>query len=168
MVRHAALSFVRRIWNTEVQWHVEADYSIFAWRNAPSAPNSPSPVIFLHNPAKPLPQPPAYQNTSYYAFRPKPVPQQPSEPPASDAAVSLRRRKSQGSMRSFKSGRSRRSLWSEPPEADGIPQHKRDFINFHSENGSRVVVGNFGPVTRGGLATIPYISIYPCAESTDE
>lgn len=166
MVRHAALYFSRTIYNTEFQYHIEADYSIFAWRNAPSAPDSPSPIIFLRNPVKPLPLPPAYQNTSYYAFRPKPVSPQPSEPQPSEVAVSVRRRKSQGSMRSFKSGRSRRSLWSEPPEADGIPQHKRDFINFHSENGNRVVVGTFGPVTRGELATIAYIS--RCNESSDE
>lgn len=85
------------------------------------------------------------------------MPQQPSEPPPGEVAVSLRRRKSQGSMRSFKSGRSRGSRWSAPTEDDGIPQHKRDFINFHSENGSRVVVGTFGPVTRGGWTIVVYI-----------
>jgi len=50
----------------------EADYSIFAWRLAPADASSPSPVIFVHDPLRPLPTPPSYQNFSYYVFRPNP------------------------------------------------------------------------------------------------
>ena len=65
-----------KTWKTEAQWHIETDYTAFASRNAPSADNSPSlsPIIFLHNPAKSLPEPPAYQNTCYYIFHSRGLP----------------------------------------------------------------------------------------------
>jgi hypothetical protein len=60
--------------HTNILTFVDADYSIFAWRLSPSDASWPSPVIFVHDPLRPLPAPPSYQNFSYYAFRPKPEP----------------------------------------------------------------------------------------------
>jgi hypothetical protein len=48
----------------------------------------------------------------------------------------------------MKSGKSKRSHGS-TNEHDGIPQFKRDFINFHNENGVRTVIGKIGPVKGG-------------------
>ncbi|KIY43503.1 hypothetical protein FISHEDRAFT_67963 [Fistulina hepatica ATCC 64428] len=137
----------------EIFWNLDddADYTIFSWRlqQSPDGPesstssamsSSPSirptpaaPILHLHNPALPLPQPPDYQNPLFYAFRPSRV--------AHNATPSPRPR----SMRSRKTAGSRLGSVGTYSD-DGVPQHKKEFERFHSENGVRTVMGSFGPV----------------------
>ncbi|KAG5645595.1 hypothetical protein DXG03_005733 [Asterophora parasitica] len=141
------------IWNLDD----DSDYTIFVWRQhqpaavaatptpTPSAtgstttvsshPPSHTPTLHLHNPAAPLPSPPAYCNPSYYLFRPhahraSPVP-------------STRSKKSQ------RTKASRRTNHSPNRAQNGdvaVPQHKKEFEKFHGENGVRTVMGSIGPV----------------------
>ena len=34
-------------------------------------------------------------------------------------------------------------------EDDGVPKFKKDFYNFHNENGVRTVIGSVGPIRDG-------------------
>ena len=122
----------------------ESDYTILAWRqkSREDATESQTPtelpaILHLHNPAAPLPQPPAYCNPSFYAFK-KPKALSPSRAGSIRGAQSL---KSNKSKRSVKSGL----------EDDGIPKFKKDFYNFHNENGVRTVIGSVGPIRNGEL-----------------
>ena len=121
----------------------ESDYTILAWRQK-SLPAGSPPIatLYLHNPAGPLPSPPAYCNPSYYAFK-------------RQATLSPPRRSSRS--RSIRSGRSRKSIrssQSELEEEGGLPKYKKDFIQFHGENGVRTVIGSIGPVSGGKLQLV--------------
>lgn len=94
-------------------------------------------MLHVHNPYQPLPVPPAYQNPSFYQFRPKPAP--PSSPTP----------KSAGSQPSVKSGKSRKTTRTQI--ANTIPDHKKDFEKFHSQNGVRTIMGGIGPVQNGAF-----------------
>lgn len=92
----------------------------------------PTPTLHLHNPAQPLPVPPAYRNPSYYIFRPTPIPK---VSPPSSAGRSSRR--------------SSRKKDREDEANDGVPKLMKQFEKFHNENGVRTVMGSIGPVKNG-------------------
>ena len=50
--------------------------------------------------------------------------------------------------RSIKSNKSKKS-GKGVDEDDGIPKFKKDFFNFHNENGVRTVTGSVGPIRDG-------------------
>lgn len=125
-----------------MSWHLESDYTIFVWRQKSVVPGRDSmPVLHVRNPEEPLPSPPAYQNMSFYMFKPKPAP--PSPP----------RSGSSGDRRSTKSGRSKKTAKTEPE--DNIPKHKKEFEKFHNENGVRTIMGDIGPVQNGMCSFTP-------------
>ncbi|EJD05804.1 uncharacterized protein FOMMEDRAFT_166136 [Fomitiporia mediterranea MF3/22] len=137
---HVGSGWVKYDWNGNV-WNLddESDYTILAWRQKSlspesSTPASTTPTLYLHNPSNPLPTPPAYCNPSFYAFKPQPS----LSPP----------RASNSRTRSVRSGKSGKSIGSHSvmTEHDGVPQHKKDFLKFHNENGVRTVMGCVGPV----------------------
>ncbi|TFK42316.1 hypothetical protein BDQ12DRAFT_719200 [Crucibulum laeve] len=136
------------IWNLDD----DSDYTIFVWRQQqaadpagdplvastssahtipPPTQGPQTPTLHLHNPKKPLPEPPEYLNASYYLFHPSrahyPAPGG-SRPP------------SRASKRSAKSKKGKKN------EEDGVPAFKKNFDKFHSENGVRTVMGSIGPV----------------------
>ncbi|KAF8163581.1 hypothetical protein B0H34DRAFT_672541 [Crassisporium funariophilum] len=98
----------------------------------PTSAISSTPTLHLHNPATPLPTPPAYLNASYYMFQPSrahPPPLRPSP-----------RAPSRASTRRSKNGTEHESV------EDKVPKFKKEFDRFHSENGVRTVMGSIGPV----------------------
>lgn len=114
----------------------ESDYTIFVWRQKSVEPGRDErPVLHVHDPLQPVPRPPAYQNPSFYQFRPKPV--QTNSP----------RTLSGGSQPSVKSGKSRKTVKAE--QRDAVPEHKKKFDEFHSQNGVRTIMGGIGPVQNG-------------------
>ncbi|KAJ7582926.1 hypothetical protein C8J56DRAFT_236293 [Mycena floridula] len=125
----------------------ESDYTIFVWRQqqiesaeheASTSSNSPAsktPTLHLHDPNEPLPEPPAYQNSSYYLFHPSKIPR-PSPRPSRNSSLRPK------STKSKKTKGSRRSVTADDDE----PSFKKDFEKFHSENGVRTVTGSIGPV----------------------
>lgn len=116
--------------------YLESDYTIFVWRQKSVVQGRDSlPVLHVRDPDQPLPQPPAYQNASYYRFWPK---QEASSPPSS---------RSNGDKQSIKSGKSKKTIKANPQ--DSVPKHKKEFDKFHSENGVRTISGNIGPVQNG-------------------
>ena len=57
------------------------------------------------------------------------------------------------------SGRSRKSVRSNHSgviEEDGLPQHKKAFMDFHNGNGVRTVQGSIGPIHDG----VSHIFVY--------
>ena len=121
---------------------VESDYTIFVWRQKSVIDGEDSmPVLHLRNPEQPLPVPPAYQNPSFYQFRSGTAARNPSQS-----------RNSNGDRQSLKSGKSKKTTKQEPQ--DTVPQHKKEFEKFHSENGVRTVYGNIGPVSNGTLVIL--------------
>ncbi|RDB21154.1 hypothetical protein Hypma_011884 [Hypsizygus marmoreus] len=138
------------IWNLDD----ESDYTIFTWRQQQGAPTpTPTPsatasttsshpaalaqtTLHLHNPALPLPTPPAYLNPSYYLFRPSTAHAHGRDSP-SPSTRSRISKKTKGSKRTVEKGQ----------EADdGVPAFKKEFEKFHGENGVRTVMGSIGPV----------------------
>ncbi|KAI0345357.1 hypothetical protein BDW22DRAFT_1354278 [Trametopsis cervina] len=127
---HVKYSWNESIWNLDD----ESDYTIFVWRHKSSAEGGePMPVLHVRNPELPLPTPTAYQNPSFYLFRPKPAP---TSPPRS--------KRTNGDRASTKSAKSKKTAKAEPQ--DNVPKHKKEFDRFHSENGVRTIQGNIGPV----------------------
>jgi len=121
-------------WNDNV-WNLddESDYTILAWRlKSVASETEPSCTLYLRNVDEPLPVPPAYVNPSYYVYRTPATPIGSPKQPGSRA-------------HSVRSGKSRRSGMSEPK--DEVPQYKKDFMKFHTENGVRTVEGSIGPVS---------------------
>ncbi|KAG0705077.1 hypothetical protein DFH29DRAFT_908713 [Suillus ampliporus] len=126
--------WIKYNWN-DAMWNMDddSDYTIFVWRQkAPSTSERPitdiTPTLHVHDPAAPLPEPPAYCNPSFYLF--------------SSVRVTSPR------PRSARSGKSR-AIHPNPPddeEISGVAKHRRDFERFHSENGVRTVLGTIGPV----------------------
>ena len=117
----------------------DSDYTILSWRQkSMPAESSSIATLYLHNPSSPLPSPPAYYNPSFYAFK---------------GRTSLSPPRKVGSRgTSIRSGRSRKSVrsgFSEGIGDDGLPKHKKDFLQFHNENGVRTVIGSIGPVKDG-------------------
>ncbi len=49
----------------------------------------------------------------------------------------------------MKSGKSKKTVKTE--QHDKVPQHKKDFDQFHQENGVRTIQGDIGPVRSGEL-----------------
>lgn len=84
-----------------------------------------SPTLHLHNPAEHLPEPPAYQNPSFYLF------QAHSEPVGRSPSRGSKKKAAKGVDKPF------------------VPKLKKDFEKFHSENGVRTVMGSIGPVENG-------------------
>lgn len=125
-------------------WNLDddSDYAIFVWRHATGAPatDGPPPSVILHlsAPDTPLPQPPDFQNPSFYAFHPR-------------ASATLGVPNGDGKARSIKSNRSRKSRRSTKNGSDdepgGVPKFMKEFHQFHSENGVRTVKGSIGPVS---------------------
>lgn len=50
----------------------------------------------------------------------------------------------------MKSGKSKKTVKTE--QHDKVPQHKKDFDQFHQENGVRTIQGDIGPVRSGEFA----------------
>ncbi|TFK30172.1 hypothetical protein FA15DRAFT_752275 [Coprinopsis marcescibilis] len=97
-----------------------------------------SPTLHLHNPAVPLPGPPAYCNPSYYIFQPS---------RAHHCHVhgdKLRAESTHRSIGKGSTGKSTKAGHKKP--TNELPNFKRDFEKFHSENGVRTVMGSIGPV----------------------
>jgi len=127
--------WVKYSWNGST-WNLddESDYTIFIWRQKSVGEGQDSmPVLHIRNPEQPLPEPPAYQNPSFYQFHPR----HPSVSPSQS-------KRSNGDRGSVKSGRSKKTAKTELK--DHTPQHKKDFERFHNENGVRTILGNIGPV----------------------
>ena len=126
----------------------DSDYQIFVWRQKSSDEENAdsSPVLHVRNPEQPLPQPPAYQNPSFYQFKPKPTP---VSPPRSHRSAD---------RASLKSAKSKKTIKEE--QHDAIPQHQKDFEKYQSENGVRTISGDIGPVKNGRIinCTARYIS----------
>ncbi|CCM00016.1 uncharacterized protein FIBRA_02042 [Fibroporia radiculosa] len=121
--------WVKYSWNGST-WNLDddSDYAIFVWRQKSTIPGSDQwPVLHIRNPDVSLPQPPAYQNKSFYMFRRK------------SPAPSPRPNSSTGS------GKKARSMKQDGLQ-DGTPKHKQEFEKFHSENGVRTITGTIGPV----------------------
>ena len=117
-------------------WYPESDYTIFVWRQKSVEPGSDMRLsLHVHDPSQPVPRPPAYQNPSFYQFRPKPV------APSPPRTVSGR------SQPSVKSGKSRKTTKTESKNT--IPDHRKEFEDFHSQNGVRTIMGGIGPVHSG-------------------
>ncbi|KAJ3517407.1 hypothetical protein NLJ89_g524 [Agrocybe chaxingu] len=95
-----------------------------------------TPTLHLHDPQKPLPNPPEYLNPSYYVFHPSRA-----HPPVMRRSPAP----SRASTRRSKKGRSNGGL-DDDSEEDGVPKFKKQFDRFHSENGVRTVIGSIGPV----------------------
>ncbi|KAF5386680.1 hypothetical protein D9615_001598 [Tricholomella constricta] len=142
------------IWNLD-DGTPYSDYTIFVWRQhqpaaaaatptpTPSAtgssttsshPPAHTPTLHLHNPATPLPSPPAYRNPSYYLFRP--------HPHRASPVPSTRSKKSQRTKASRRTNHSHE----DDNEDATMPRHKKEFEKFHGENGVRTVMGSIGPV----------------------
>lgn len=104
------------------------------WRQKSATPDSDqSPVLYVRNPDEPLPVPPAYQNPSFYMFRRKPPVSSPPRSAKSSAKSSKHTRKHQEGHH----------VKAEPPK------YKREFEQFHNENGVRTIIGGIGPVKHG-------------------
>nr|GAT53335.1 predicted protein [Mycena chlorophos] len=135
-------SWSETIWNLDD----DADYTIFCWRQqqtpAPDGPSTSSapadggPTLHMHDPAAPLPAPPAYLNPAYYVFQPSRA----LHPSASHADSPSPR------PRSTKSRKSKSSRRVAAEEEEGIVGIKAKFDKFHAENGVRTVLGSIGPV----------------------
>lgn len=104
------------------------------WRQKSAAPDGDqSPVLYVRNPDEPLPAHTAYRNPSFYMFRPKPSASSPSHSAKSSAKSSRHTRKQQ----------------EEAHAKAAPPKYKREFEQFHSENGVRTIMGGIGPVKHG-------------------
>lgn len=111
----------------------DADYAILLWKASSASTDSTTlhvPTLHLHDPDIPFPAHGAYRNPSFYAFKHVDITAE-----SSIAGKSKKSRKAK-SVRSQLSGGS----------SDGMAQHKRDFLNFHAENGVRTIHGKIGPV----------------------
>jgi len=99
----------------------------------------------MHNPSQPLPDATAhaYTNPAYYAF----VRASHAVGPSSRSSS---RAKSVRSVRS-ETGRSRRTLKGGGGEVDddALSVFKKQFSEFHAQNGVRTVFGTIGPVSNG-------------------
>ena len=129
----------------EIENASESDYTILSWRQkspdeaqTSTARELPA-VLHLHNPAAALPSPPSYCNPAYYTFKRAML------LPASRSG-SVRGSRSIKSSKSRKSGKSRKD---DSEEEDGVPKFKKEFFQFHNENGVRTVIGSIGPVNNG-------------------
>ncbi|KAH9843184.1 uncharacterized protein C8Q71DRAFT_853670 [Rhodofomes roseus] len=129
--RRVRPGWVKYSWNDSI-WNLDddSDYTIFMWRHKSATPeSSQSPVLYVRNPDEPLPARPAYRNPSFYMFRNK----------ASGPSPPLSAR---GSTKSNKQPRKA----SEAAKAkEQPPKHKREFEQFHNENGVRTIMGGIGP-----------------------
>ncbi|KIJ67705.1 hypothetical protein HYDPIDRAFT_173506 [Hydnomerulius pinastri MD-312] len=129
--------WIKYHWNNTI-WNLDddSDYTIFVWRQkSPSSSDQSNAAtmttLHLHDPAGQLPEPPAYQNPSFYLFQ------------ASRGVSPL--------PRSERSAKSRKGKSSKHNAVDmdgevGVAKHRREFERFHSENGVRTVMGSIGPV----------------------
>lgn len=141
--------YIMRAFNYILRSSTDADYTIFVWRQQqqPSELESlstpqhqpPSPTLHLHDPAQPLPTPPAYLNPTYYLF-------QPSRAHVHGPAHSPRGSPRPNSVRSRKTKGSKHVAGTVD---DGVPAFKKQFEKFHGENGVRTVIGSIGPVQNG-------------------
>ncbi|EPS96808.1 hypothetical protein FOMPIDRAFT_1167042 [Fomitopsis schrenkii] len=130
--RHVRSGWVKYLWNGSI-WNLDdhSDYTIFMWRQKSAAPDGDqSPVLYVRNPDEPLPAHTAYRNPSFYMFRPKPSASSPSHSAKSSAKSSRHTRKQQ----------------EEAHAKAAPPKYKREFEQFHSENGVRTIMGGIGPV----------------------
>ena len=103
-----------------------------------------SPTLHMHNPGEALPQPPAYCNASYYLFHPSRAGQHRRVQSGSGRSIA-------GSRRSTKTklGSGITDADSDGEEVNLKEKLKREFEQFHSENGVRTVMGSIGPVENG-------------------
>jgi hypothetical protein len=139
----------------------DSDYAIFVWRHASPSPTEPPPtiVLHLHDPNIPLPEPPEYQNPSFYPFASRSLLAVPSAQDGGARSV-----RSTKSKKSAKSGRRKgESVDGEGSEASGSgpPKFVVDFHRFHSENGVRTVKGSIGPANDGENPLLLF-SLEPC------
>ena len=100
------------------------------------------PTLHLSDPDTPFPSPGAYRNPSFYAFR-----------HVDSSVESVVGGKSKGKGKGSRKAKSVRSQLSN--SSDGLAQHKREFLNFHAENGVRTIHGKIGPVDNGAFMIIP-------------
>jgi len=129
--RRVRSGWVKYSWNGSI-WNLDddSDYTIFMWRQKSATPESDEwPILHVRNPDEPQPAPPAYRNPSFYMFRAKTT--GPS-PPLS----------AKGSTKSSK--RTRKSTEATKARHEP-PKHKREFEQFHNENGVRTILGGIGP-----------------------
>ncbi|KAB5595634.1 hypothetical protein CTheo_872 [Ceratobasidium theobromae] len=111
----------------------DSDYAILLWKASSASVDGSLhvPTLHLHDPDKPLPPPGAYHNPAFYAFKHLDL----------GAESTIAGKKSKKGSRKAKSVKSHYS-----GSSDGVAQHKRDFLNFHAENGVRTIHGKIGPV----------------------
>ncbi|GAB1517890.1 hypothetical protein RhiTH_000945 [Rhizoctonia solani] len=112
----------------------DADYSILLWKASSASTDSTTlhvPTLHLHDPATSFPPAGTYRNPAFYAFKHLDLP---------ESTIAGKKSK-KGSSNKAKSVRSQMS-----GSSDGLIKHKRDFLNFHAENGVRTVHGKIGPV----------------------
>ncbi|KAF8552517.1 hypothetical protein OG21DRAFT_1415950 [Imleria badia] len=123
--------WIKYVWGDTI-WNLDddSDYTIFTWRQnsltSAQATSVMSTTLFVHDPAGPLPEPPAYRNSSFYMFDPS-------------RSVSPRSH-SRGSCKDKNPAQKIVGRESRPA------MHRKEFEKFHSENGVRTVMGTIGPV----------------------
>ncbi|KAH9952096.1 hypothetical protein B0H21DRAFT_800485 [Amylocystis lapponica] len=126
--------WVKYSWNGTI-WNLDddSDYTIFMWRQKSTTPGSTEwPVLYLRDPDEPLPNPPEYQNSSFFMFLPK-SPSSSPRPKISGKAAAPVDSKSQKTAKRAK-------------HTNDPPKYKQEFEKFHSENGVRTILGGIGPV----------------------
>ncbi|KAI0929190.1 hypothetical protein AcW1_006204 [Taiwanofungus camphoratus] len=125
--------WVKYSWNNTI-WNLDddSDYTIFLWRQKSTTPGDDAcPVLHLRDPDESLPSPPAYQNSSFYIFIPKPsIPSPRSQSSAESTPVKGKARKETKTVK----------------QQDNTPKYRQEFEKFHSENGVRTILGSIGPV----------------------
>ncbi|KAI6046166.1 hypothetical protein EDC04DRAFT_2632340 [Pisolithus marmoratus] len=126
--------WIKYVWNNTV-WNLDDadDYTIFVRRQNSILASDEGDVVtqttlHVHDPSGQLPEPPEYQNRSFYVFQfsrtASPFPR-----PEHSAKGNSEQHANHKMMNT------------------GVAKHRKDFEKFHNENGVRTVVGSIGPVT---------------------
>lgn len=114
---------------------LDSDFTIFVWRHKSITHSNDAPALHVRNSEEPLPSLSEYKNHSFYMFKAPPQSPRPSPSVSSQSA-------------DRQSTRSKKSKKSKLP-VDAVPAFKKEFEQFHNENGVRTVMGGIGPVNSG-------------------
>lgn len=108
-------------------------------------------TLYVHDPSGTLPEPPAYQNPSFYLFRASRAVSPPSSGSHSRSQSHSDMRAGHERQRERRShGRGKGRAREEHEAGFVAAKHRKDFEKFHNENGVRTVLGSIGPVENGG------------------
>ncbi|KAK7693738.1 hypothetical protein QCA50_003310 [Cerrena zonata] len=131
--RRVRSGWVKYSWNDSI-WNLDddSDFTIFVWRHKSVASSNDIPALHVRDPQEPLPSPSQYRNSSFYMFKSPPKPARPSPSVSSQS----------GDRQSTHSKKSKKPKL----PVDDVPKFKKEFEQFHNENGVRTVLGGIGPV----------------------